>query len=123
MGNSRRKSKNFRLELMNSKKNLKPNELPELRSKNNDLNCPENLKNSLNDLKKLVVPPLNKLNSTNDEKLRWLNFDEISKNPTWPTNPLFPTFERNKPIRSPNCLKPLITFNESNKSLKKKNPK
>merc|ERR1711879_267898 len=101
--NSRRKSRNFRPELKNSKRNLKPNELPELRSKNNDLNCPENLKNSLNDV-----------------KLRWLNFDEISKNPTWPTNPLFPTSERNKRIRSPNCLKLLITFNESNKSSKKK---
>merc|ERR1712173_418731 len=116
MGNFRRKSKNFKPELKNLKRNLKPNELPELRSKNNDLNCLENSKSSLNDSKKLVVPPLNKSNLTNDEKLRWLNFDEISKNLTWPTNPLFPTSERNKLIRSPNCLKPLITFNESNKS-------
>merc|ERR1711972_714483 len=107
----------------NSKKSSKPNELPELRSKNNDLNCLENSKNSLNDLKKLVEPPLNKSNSTNDEKLKWLNFDEISKNPTWPTNPLFPTSERNRPIRLLNCLKPLITFNESNKSSKKKSPR
>merc|ERR1712046_363906 len=104
--------KNFKPELKNSKKSLKPNELPELRSKNNDLNCPENSKSSLNDLKKLVAPPLNKSNSTNDEKLKWLNFDEISKNPTWLTNPLFPTSERNRPTKSLNCLKLLITFNE-----------
>merc|ERR1712244_53706 len=101
MGNSRRKSKNFKPELKNSKKNLKPNELPELRSKNNDLNGLENSKSSPNDLKKLVEPPLNKSNSTSDERLRWLSFDEISKNPTWPTNPLFPISERNRPIRSP----------------------
>merc|ERR1712154_712458 len=116
MGNSRRKSKNFKPELKSSKKNSKPNELPELRSKNNDLNCPENSKSSLSDLKKLVAPPLNKSNLTNDEKLKWPNFDEILKNPTWPTNLLFPTSERNRPTKSPNCLKPLITSNESNKS-------
>merc|ERR1712045_1088924 len=99
----------------NSKKNSKPNELPELRSKNNDPNCPESSKSFLNDLKKLVAPPLNKSNSTNDEKLKWLNFDEILKNPTWLTNLPFPTSERNRLIKSLNCLKPLITFNESNK--------
>merc|ERR1711972_20452 len=121
--NFRKKLRNFKPELKNSKKNLKPNELPELRSKNNDLSCPENSKSFLNDLKRLAAPPPNKSNSTNDEKLRWLNFDEILKNLTWPTNPLFPTSERNKPTRSPNCLKPLTTFNESNKSSKKKNPK
>merc|ERR1711941_57470 len=121
--NFKRKSRNFRPELKNSKRSLKPNELPELRSKNNDLNCLENSKSSLNDSKKLVVPPLNKSNLTNDEKLRWLNFDETSKNPTWPTNPLFPPSERNRLTRSLNCLKPLITFNESNKNSKKKNPK
>merc|ERR1712244_100502 len=95
-------------ELKNSKKNWKPNELPEPRSKHGDLNCLENSKSSLNDLKKPVVPPLPKLNSTNDEKLKWLNSDETWKNPTWPTNPPPPLSERSKPTRLLNFLKPLI---------------
>merc|ERR1712087_10412 len=118
----RRKSRNSRLELKSSK-NWKLNELPELRSKNNDLNSLENLKSSLNDLKKPVVPPPLKSSSTNDEKLKWLNSDETWKNPTWPTNPPLPPSERNKPTRLLNFLKPLITFSESNKSSKKKNPR
>merc|ERR1712173_47469 len=107
--------KNFKPELKSSKKNSKPNELPELRSKNNDLNCLENSKSSPNDLKKLVVLPPLKSSSTNDEKLKWLNSDETWKNPTWPTNPPLPPSERNKPTRSLNFLKQLITFSESNK--------
>merc|ERR1712173_405998 len=108
--------KNFKPESKNSKKNWKRNELPELRSKNNDLNCLENSKSSPNDLKKLVVPPLLKSSSTNDEKPRWLNSDEIWKNPTWPTNPPLLLSERSKPTKLLNCLKPLTTFSESNKS-------
>merc|ERR1712154_308283 len=94
---------------------------PELRSRNSDLICPENLKSSPNDLKKLVVPPLLKSSSTNDEKPKWPNSDEIWKNPTWPTSlpPLLS--ERNKPTRLLNCPKPLTTFSESNKSSRKKN--
>merc|ERR1712066_1209502 len=116
MGNFRRKSRNFKPELKNSRKNLKQNELPELRPKNNDLNSPENLKNFPNDLKKLVVPPPLRLSSTNDEKPKWQNSDETWKNPTWPTNLLLLLFERSRPTRLPNCLKPLTTSSESNKS-------
>merc|ERR1711972_99240 len=105
----------------NLKKSWRLNELQGQKSKNNDLNYLENLKSFPNDLKKLAVPLPLKLSSTNDEKLKWLNFDEIWRNPTWPTNPLLPLSERNKPTRSPNFLKPLITFSESNKSSKKKN--
>merc|ERR1711879_891675 len=110
-------------ELKNLKKSWKLNELPEPRSKNNDLNCLENLKNFLSDLRKLVVPPLPKSNLTNDEKLKWLNSDEIWKNPTWLMNPPLLLFERNKPTKLLNCLKPLTISNESNKSSKKKNPR
>merc|ERR1711879_764165 len=100
MGNFRRKSKSFKPELKSLKKNSKPNELPELRSKNNDLNSLENLKSFPNDLKRLVVPLPLKLSSTNDEKLKWLNSDETWKNPTWLMNPPLPPFERSKPTRS-----------------------
>merc|ERR1712048_1268785 len=60
--NSKRRSRNCKLESKNWKKNSNPNELPELRSKNNDPKSPENWKNCPNDSKKLVVPPLLKSN-------------------------------------------------------------
>merc|ERR1712154_266560 len=116
MGNFRRKSRSSRPESKNSKRNWKPNELPELRSKNNDLNSPENSKSSPNDLKKLVAPPPLRSSSTNDEKPKWPNSDETWKNPTWLTNPPPLLFERSKPTRLLNCPKPSTTFSESNKS-------
>merc|ERR1712066_827171 len=105
------------------KKNLKPNVLLEPRLKNNALNSPENLKNSLKDLKKQVVPLLPKLSSTNAVNPRWPNSDVILKNPTWPTNPPSLLFARNKPTKSANFLNPLTTFNALNKSSRKKNLK
>merc|ERR1712173_64499 len=44
--NFRKRSRNFKLELKNSKKNLKLSVLPELKLKSNALNFPENSKNS-----------------------------------------------------------------------------
>merc|ERR1712066_350098 len=121
--NFKRKSRNFKPELKSSKKNSKPNVLPEPRLKNNALNFPENSKNSLKDLKKLAVLLLPKLNSTNVVNPRWPNSDVTSKNPTWLTNPPFLLFARNKPTESANFLNLLITFNALNKSLRKKSPK
>merc|ERR1712048_156530 len=60
--NSKRRSRNCKPESKNWKKNSNPNELPELRLKNNEPKSPENWKNCPNDSKKLVVPPLLKSN-------------------------------------------------------------
>merc|ERR1712066_1195571 len=102
--NYKRKSRNFKPELKNSKKSSKLNVLPEPRSKNNAPNFPENSKNSPKDLKKLVVQLLLKLNSTNAVKLKWPNLDAILKNLTWPMSRLSPLFVKSKLTKSVNFL-------------------
>merc|ERR1719500_52757 len=70
--------------------------IAQLQKKIKDPNSPENSKSSPSDSKKLVELPLPRSNSTNDESPRWLNFDEISKSPTWPTSPPPLLSERSK---------------------------
>merc|ERR1711981_1553828 len=102
--NFKRKSRNFKPELKNLKKNSKPNVLLELKLKNNAPSFQENLKNFLKDSKKLVAPLLPKLNSTSVAKLRWPNSDVILRNPILLTNPLYLHSVKSKPIKSANFL-------------------
>merc|ERR1712025_84224 len=112
---SKRRSKNFKLVLKNSKKNLNLSVLCVLRSRNNDLIFHANLKSSPSVSKKPVVKPLLKSNSTSDVKPKWPNSDVISKNLTSHMKPKSQLFARSKPIPTLKCRRPLTIFNVSSK--------